>query len=132
MSKFTDLAALARQHGQYPVEAYSFVGEGLRHAARTLGKETATGDERHLAAIELVDGVLDLAAERFGLLAREVLRSWGLTRSEDIGAITYHLIECGVFGRQSSDSRSDFDNGPAFAHALEQRVRADLEAVCRR
>lgn len=126
MGSFSELTALAAAHGQYPVEAYAFVGEALRHAAQSLGKQEAEGDDRHITARQLAEGVLALAAQRYGLQAADVLRAWGLIKSEDIGTITYHLIECGIFGRQPSDDRRDFDNGPPFSVALEEAVRQDL------
>ncbi len=126
MGSFSELTALAAAHGQYPVEAYAFVGEALRHAAQALGKQEAEGEERHITAQQLVEGVLGLAAQRYGLQAADVMRSWGLIKSEDVGTITYHLIECGIFGRQQSDDRRDFDNGPSFTAALEEALRRDL------
>jgi len=125
MSSTPDLVALAKQHGTYQVEAYAFVGEGLRHASKEHARRVSVSTE-HLAAEELIAGVLDLAASRYGLLARMVLRSWGLRRSEDIGQITFHLIDCGIFGKQPSDRLEDFDNGPDFAEVIEDRVAARL------
>lgn len=122
MGSLPDLSAIARKHGRFPVEAYAFVGEGLRHAAKRLGREDASGAGRHLTAKELVEGVLDLAASQFGMLARLVLRSWNLRRSEDIGAVTFHLIECGIFGKQPSDRLEDFEDGPGFATTLHELV----------
>ncbi len=125
-----NLAEIARTHGQYTVEAYAFVGEGLGYAARHRDTEAGTADEdeasRHLDASELVEGVLRLASEQFGLLGTQVLRSWGVRRSEDIGHITFHLIEQGIFGKQSNDSQSDFDDGPAFAEHIQLCVQARL------
>ena len=36
-------------------------------------------------------------------MARQVLASWGVHRSEDVGAITFHLIEDGIFGKRDED-----------------------------
>jgi uncharacterized repeat protein (TIGR04138 family) len=123
VADLTDLVALARRHGTYDVEAYAFVGEGLRHASKHLGRDAAEGSDRHLDAPELVDGVLDLATARFGLLARQVLRSWGLRRSEDVGAITFHLIDDGIFGKRAEDSLDDFSDGVDFDTALLEKAR---------
>lgn len=127
MSHQPDLAELARSHGQYPPEAYAVVGEGLRSAARRLGRDQAKGEERHLSARELVEGVLDLVADRFGLMALQVLKMLHLRRSEDVGAITFHLIACGIFGKQPNDRPEDFMDGESFAEAIEQRVRQRLQ-----
>ena len=131
MSGPVDIEELARQDGRFAVEAFAFVGEGLRHAAKRSGKDQATGSERHLTAGELVEGVLDLAAERFGLLADLVLRSWGLTGSGDIGSITFTLISHGVFSKQPSDRLEDFLAGPDFASDLVARCRTRLLSAAR-
>ena len=130
MAYMEELVALAKSYGRYEVEAYAFVGEGLRHAAKHFAKIDAEGEQRHLTATELVEGVLRLAANRFGLLAETVFHNWGIARSEDIGVITFHLIECGIFGKQPSDSIDDFNNGVDFPETLRSYVLSDLaEAV---
>ena len=129
MADHPDIQELARLDGRFDAQAFAFIGEGLRHAAKRSGKDQATGSERHLTAGELVEGVLDLAAERFGLLADLVLRSWGLTGSGDIGSITFTLISHGVFSKQPSDRLEDFLAGPDFASDLVARCRTRLLAV---
>lgn len=126
MAQLPDITALAQGAGGYDVEAFAFVGESLRHAARSLGRETAETDARHLSAAELVGGVLDLADRRFGLLADLVLRGWGITGSIDIGRITFALIEHGIFSKQPSDRIEDFTGGPDFAEELRTRARQRL------
>lgn len=129
MTQIPDLHELASRTGKYDVEAFCFVSQGLRHAAKLFGKERSSGDERHLTALQLVDGTLDLAADRYGLLAELVLRRWGVRASEDIGAITFALIENHVFTKQPSDRLEDFYAGPEFADALRQRVVERMRTV---
>jgi uncharacterized repeat protein (TIGR04138 family) len=128
MARIPNLHKLARQTGRFDAEAFSFVSQGLCHAARKLGKRSKSGSDRHLCARELLDGTLDLAAERFGLLAELVLRSWGLRAPEDIGEITFLLIEHGVFSKQPQDRLEDFVEGPAFGPTLAQRVQQRVMA----
>lgn len=122
MAQIPDLHELASRTGKYDVEAFCFVSQGLRHAAKIFGKERSSGEERHLTALQLVDGTLDLAVERYGLLAELVLRRWGVRASEDIGAITFALIDSRVFTKQPSDRIEDFYGGPEFPGALHGRV----------
>ncbi len=124
--KLEELAAL---HGRYRPEAYAFVAEGLHLAAERTGKLHRQGSARHLDAQELLDGVLALAAERYGLLADRVLNRWGIYRSEDVGAITFHLIEAEVLGGQPGDREEDFANGPNFSAEIIRLVRADLHGA---
>jgi uncharacterized repeat protein (TIGR04138 family) len=128
MPRTPDLAQIARLDGRYDVEAFRLLGEGLRHAVRKLGRESATGPDRHVSASELLAGVADLAAERFGLLAGIVLRDWGIRRGEDLGEMTFALIEHGVFHKQPGDRIEDFSGCPALATLVEERVRARLVA----
>lgn len=124
-----DLHELAALHGRYDVEAFCFVSQGLRHAAKLHRSARKAGGSRHLNAGELVDGIIDLAAERFGLLADLVLRGWGVRSSEDVGTITFALIESNVFSKQPSDRIEDFYGGPDFAEVLAERVHRRL-GVC--
>ena len=126
MSEDPDLEELAKKAGGYTPEAFAFIGESLRHAVRLHGKEAAEGEQRHLTAPELVEGVLDLATNRFGLLAELVLREWGVRTSEDVGRITFALIELGVFSKQPTDNLEDFAGGPSFGRALIMRSRQRL------
>jgi uncharacterized repeat protein (TIGR04138 family) len=126
MSDEPDVVALAHSAGGYTPEAFAFIGESLRHAVRLHGKEAAEGDSRHLTAPELVEGVLDLATTRFGLLAELVLREWGVRTSEDVGRITFALIELGVFSKQPTDTLEDFCSGPEFGRALTKLSRQRL------
>ncbi len=124
-----DLYELAAIHGRYDVEAFCFVSQGLRHAAKLHRQARKSAGSRHLNASQLVDGVIDLAAERFGLLAELVLRGWGVRSSEDVGSITFALIESKVFSKQPSDRIEDFYGGPDFTVALAERVHHRL-GVC--
>jgi uncharacterized repeat protein (TIGR04138 family) len=108
--------------GRFDPEGLAFVGEGLRHQV----EHVAGGDptlRRHLSAAELVEGVVDLAARRFGMLGDLVLAGWGLRQGDDVGAATFLLIEHGVFSRQDEDRREDFALLPALGPAIQARVR---------
>ncbi len=126
MSGMPDIEALAKAAGGYAPEAIAFVGESLRHAAWLFGKENGEKENRHLTAPELVEGMLDLATTRFGLMAELVLREWGLKSAEDVGRITFALIEFGVFSKQPTDRIEDFSGGPDFGGVLTTRSRQRL------
>jgi uncharacterized repeat protein (TIGR04138 family) len=121
MAASPDLHNLARAT-RYNVEAFGFVSQSLRHAAKLYGKDAAKGEQRHLSPEQLVEGALDLAVERYGLLADLVLRSWGLRTSEDLGAVTFTLIKHGVFTKQPTDRLEDFSTGPDFTEVVRERV----------
>jgi len=126
ISGMPDIEALAKAAGGYAPEAIAFIGDSLRHPARLFGKESADIDNRHLTAHELVEGMLDLATVRFGLMAELVVREWGLKSAEDVGRITFALIEVGVFSKQPTDRLEDFSGGPDFGSVLTRRSRQRL------
>lgn len=125
MAEAPDVRQLVAEQARYDVDACCFVSQGLRHAASRL-PSPAAGERRHLVASQLIEGVLDLAAERYGLLGEVLLRRWGIRSGEDVGHITFFLIEKGVFSKQPSDRLEDFYGGPDFATAIGERVAARL------
>ena len=129
MSEPVDFAALARSSDRYPTEAFEFVGMGLRHAVKILGRETAPIETRHLDAGELVAGIIDLAVEQYGMFAGPVLHRLGLRGPEDIGRVTFILIDHQVFTRQPSDRFEDFLVLPGFTEELDTRIRRRLDQV---
>lgn len=104
---------VARQHKRYDAEAYLFLFASLDHL---LAK---TGERRHVTGAQLAHAVRELAGERFGFLARTVLESWGVTRTDDFGEIVYHLIDAGVMSKTDEDKKSDFDAVYDFHEAFD-------------
>ncbi len=94
----------------YPPAAFEFVQEGLRHTVETLRQaepELPDGG-RHVSGQELCVGLRDYAIKQFGGLARTVLRSWNVNRTEDFGRIVFALIEAGALRKTDEDSLEDF------------------------
>jgi len=58
----------------------------LEHTTRKI-----VGKRRHISGQELLAGVVELARLEFGDLAWVVFGEWGITKSEDFGAIVYAL-----------------------------------------
>ena len=65
-------------------------------------------EPRHISGEELSLGVRDLAIERFGLLAKTVLESWGIHTTDHIGEIVFDLVEGGILVKQEEDDPGDF------------------------
>lgn len=113
-----DWEAIRRRGDLFPAEAMDFVRDGLARtverlqrpapappASSPLARERAV---RHVTGRELCEGLRELAVERYGLLARTVLRKWGILRTEDFGAIVYALIDRGELRASEDDSIDDF------------------------
>ena len=94
---------------RYDPEAYVFVREALDFTITEL-KKPASGPERHITGAELADGMRRYALQEFGPLALKVLNSWGIRRTDDLGAIVFNLVEAGEFGKRDEDSPDDFSN----------------------
>jgi uncharacterized repeat protein (TIGR04138 family) len=114
--------ALSEREPRFRREAYGFVVAALGATVRALPESRkADIDRRHLSGAELVIGVVRLARAEFGALADAVFREWGVTRSEDLGAIVFQLVESGQLSARPEDSLEDFSGGPDLLEALSGR-----------
>lgn len=107
----------------YPPEAFCFVQEGLRHTVEKLYTNASEMAPRHVSGKQLCMGLRDFAIHQYGLLARTVLNSWSIRRTEDFGRIVFILVDCGVMRKSDDDSPDDFagvfDFDEAFGRELE-------------
>jgi len=104
---------------RYDVEAYRFVCEAVDFTCRRLD------GCRDVVGRQLLDGICDLAIERFGALAHTVFGHWGVTRTDDFGDIVFTLVEVGLLGRSERDSKADFHDVFPLEEALDERFRID-------
>ena len=111
-----------RRDPRFPREAYAFLCQVLEHTVTMLGREEA--ENRHVSGPELLAGWRDLALLEFGPMAKVVMREWGVTCSEDVGAMVFHFINIGYFGRNENDRIEDFSDGVDLAEALQKPFQA--------
>ncbi len=94
--------------------AYLFVLSALEFCQSRLA------ERRHIGGRELALSCRDLALERYGVLARQVLDYWGIRSTADVGDVVFTLVELNLLISQASDSRADFigvyDFDEAFEH----------------
>ena len=114
------LRAVAKIDGRYEANAYRFVFEGLNHTLAGLTRP------RHVTASELLDGIRDLAKEKFGFLARTVLENWGLSGTGDFGEIVFSLVNYGLMGKTEEDRREDFDDVYDFKRVFDEEYLEEL------
>ena len=136
------LKAVCARDGRFRVEAYHFVLDSLDHtlalrggagnpdpAAPAAGARTAPPGPSNVTGRDLLAGFRELALDRFGALAREVLRTWGVTRTDDVGAIVFNMVAAGLLQRTATDSAEDyrevFDFESAFDRGFEDRLRRE-------
>ena len=104
---------------RYRREAYGFVVEALNRTAHALPAERrADPERRHLTGQELLQGVVEMAREEFGLMAPAVFREWGVQAATDVGEIVFQLIDAGQLSARSEDRREDFEGGLDLMRAL--------------
>ncbi len=107
------LGRLVLRNPRYAEAAYVFVLEALHHRLLQLERP------RHLSGAELAEAVRDLALERFGPLARTVLRHWGVHSTSDMGNVVFLLVESGILIKQPTDTPEDFEDLFSFEEAFE-------------
>jgi uncharacterized repeat protein (TIGR04138 family) len=120
---------LLEEDPRYTVEAYEFVRDALAYAHEIMGlgvsseadpDREGSDAERHLTGQELCEASRRYALEQYGLMARTVLKSWGLETTSDIGEIVYNLIRIDLMRKSESDRREDFDDVFDFRKSLEE------------
>ena len=94
---------LEKADPRYAAEAYVFVSEAVNFTVSRLN------EHRHVTARELLGGMREFAEKEYGVLARDVLNSWGVFTASDIGDLVYNLIGVELLSASPGDKRSDFD-----------------------
>ena len=94
---------LLKTDSRYAPDAYSFVSIAVTFTVSRLP------EHRHVNAKELILGLREYAENQFGVLAPEVLESWGISTASDIGNLVYNLISVSILSASPGDQRSDFE-----------------------
>ncbi len=108
---------IAREEQAYKEDAYFFVFEALEHTMKKLSREG------HVSGRELLEGIRDLALEKFGPMARTVLSHWGVCATRDFGRIVFILVERDLLGKKPEDSIEDFADVYDFESVFDQPYR---------
>lgn len=117
-------------------DAAEFVFDALRHTQEMLGRvarrerdELSDFDDEqvHISGAELLEGIRLLGLQRYGLMARHVFASWGVTTTEDFGRIVFDLVEEGKMRKTEQDQLSDFYEVYDFAQALDRNYRCSTQ-----
>jgi uncharacterized repeat protein (TIGR04138 family) len=125
------ILGLRRRDRRFSRNAYEFLLDALDHTMVQLGKDRKLGEQRHVSARELLDGIRDLASEQFGPMAPLVFQRWGLRGTEDFGELVFNLVDAGLLSRRAEDSRLDFAGGFDFESAFAEKFNERLSAISR-
>ncbi len=113
--------SIVERDARYARDAYGFVVDALETAVQLAGRRG------HVSGPQVVEGLLELARSRMGVMAWTVLEKWGVRTSLDVGDIVFQLIDAGILSRREEDAREDFDLSVDFRHVLEERYFEDSE-----
>jgi len=115
-----DWRKLLESAGSYPVEAFSFVREGLTYTADRVHHDIEMSGEldRHVTGQQLCLGLRDFAIGRYGLMAPVVLEHWNILRTDDFGRIVFAMINAGLMSKTADDSMEDFRGVFDFSEAF--------------
>ena len=95
--------SLLKTEKKYAFSAYTFIADAVPYTVKSLSKE------RHVTAVELVNGVKKFATATYGALAPNVLKYWGITQPKDVGKIVYLLISVNILSASPDDDPNDFN-----------------------
>lgn len=113
------LAEAVQEDGRYPLEAFAFLLDSLRRAAKQVYGDAVDEDApHHVTGRQLCLGLRDEALERWGMLARTVLARWNVHSTLDFGEMVYLLVENGHMHKTDEDSLADFRDVYDFDEAF--------------
>lgn len=120
-----DLVSVARD-SRYSLEAFIFVQRGLDYTVRKHHGEADEDDPtvdpasspRHVSGPQLCHGLREFALKEYGLMARTVLRQWGITSTFDFGQIVFEMVSSGNMHKTDEDSIEDFEDVYRFSEAF--------------
>ncbi len=101
---FETIEQILEKDKRYKLQAYSFVLEALDFG-RVLANKP-----KHITGKELLEGLKNLAIKEFGVMALNVLESWGIKTTDDVGEIVFNLIDAKLLSKIDEDKKEDFHN----------------------
>ncbi len=97
------ISRIMERDSTYAAESYEFVSDAVHFTVEKMKRE------RHVTALELLDGIRHYAFQQFGPFYGEILKSWGITSARDIGRIVFALIGVQALSASENDSPEDFE-----------------------
>ena len=82
--------------------------------------EEETPVERHVTGQQLCEAIRAYALRQFGYMAKDVLGSWGITKTDDFGEIVFNLIRIEQMRKTPSDRKEDSANVYDFDSAFRE------------
>ncbi|KPJ72724.1 hypothetical protein AMJ52_05425 [candidate division TA06 bacterium DG_78] len=121
MNDIKTLQQILKKDPRYPVEAYAFVLEALFYSRKKLNIRG------HVTGQQLLEGIRDLARERYGMMAKMVFAHWGITKTIDFGNIVFNMVKEKMLGKTAEDSIEDFEDIYNFDEVFVKNYPLDLK-----
>ena len=114
------IKAIQENDSRYSSGAYYFLREALDYTIKdSFDDEVSSRLSQHITGQELLEGIKQYALERYGPMAFELFKTWGVNNCKDFGNIVFNLVDCQVLGKNESDSPKDFEKGYNFKKAFQ-------------
>jgi uncharacterized repeat protein (TIGR04138 family) len=118
------LPEIARLDGRYSLRAFELVQEGLgRTVKKHYGDETENQGPHHVTGKQLCLALAELAAERWGRMAKVVLNQLGVKSTGDFGNIVYLMVEHKWMYARPEDSVDEFNDVYNFEEVFEKNYQ---------
>ncbi|NQU76169.1 MAG: hypothetical protein HQ546_07650 [Planctomycetes bacterium] len=113
--------------GRYSLDAFEFLHEALESAVQKFHSEETETGKRHVSGHQLCESLRELAIERWGPLARTVLKRWRINATIDFGKMVYMLVENSFMTKTEEDSVEDFRDAYDFDQAFRVQTNFKLK-----
>ncbi|MBE6384424.1 MAG: hypothetical protein E7048_02030 [Lentisphaerae bacterium] len=94
---------LRLSYPNYTTASFQFVSKAVTYTIDKLSTH------RHISALELLEGIREYAFLEYGVVAPQVLCSFGLCSARNVGEVVYLLISVGLLSASPDDSLEDFN-----------------------
>jgi uncharacterized repeat protein (TIGR04138 family) len=113
---------IAKNDGRYSLRAFGFVHEGLEYTVKKFhgNIERPSDDLHHISGKQLCEGLADLAADKWGRMAKVTLNQLGVKSTNDFGNIVYLMIENKWMHARPEDSIEEFNSVYDFEEVFEK------------
>jgi uncharacterized repeat protein (TIGR04138 family) len=115
---------IAKKDGRYSLRAFQFVHEGLEYTVKKFHGVDKPDDElHHISGKQLCEGLADLAADKWGRMAKVTLNQLGIKATNDFGNIVYLMVDNKWMHARPEDSVEEFHSVYDFEEVFEKNYK---------
>ena len=112
---------IAKNDGRYSLRAFQFVHEGLEYSVKKFyGTNMPVDEPHHITGRQLCEGLANLAADKWGRMAKLTLNQLGIKSTNDFGNIVYLMVDNKWMHARPEDSIEEFHNVYDFETIFEK------------